>query len=1023
MIGRFNKHGLFCTDYDWSVYQTFRIFLENISTGVLLSELALSMNIRACLLFSCFCWFLARATQTSTAIFSLPKVIEFRPGFKELVQQANDMRLHDRFSSDSFDLSKSGLTVKTIYKAYSTFKKGGDVWSKTIKKVCREQGVFGGKIMVGDKLISDGLSRILKAEGVDINDIISKGAYSNEFKISQVFSKVLNCYVPNPSDNLLPSVMWLFLRYFELFPEKKTILCGDHAKDSKVQENADTNHKDFRTPTPYHSSVHPTTDKKIRPEFLTLVQEAFERKLDDVVGPTALSLELTPMGVSIREKYFLLKSKDSLSPWGRLLKTECRKWKIFGSKSLKVNEIIPVALSRILKAEGVDINELIYPLVPIKEWAQNNSNVNNVFSKILSRTVFLKDDEIIPSVLRLIMRYKETFPDKSEILFTKCEEERKLMGDSNESEQLPSVVSKRTIPDAVDNENTDYRRRKVDSNNNSNSSYDVMDLTSDVMDLTSGVVDLTSDVMDLTSNVVDLTNTEEPTIPTPKIFEFRPEFKKIVQTALNCRLHILVTKNSLKISTSKPTDQTIYEAYLKFKTRDDAWSRTIEMACKEQSIFGGKVMLVNKLVDIGLTRILKAEGVDIRDIISEDSLSYDNKISQVFSKVLDTSVATSKDNLISSATWLFLEYSRSFPEKKVTLWGGQAEEAGVHVIADTSDRETEKGTSNNSPNGMFYFRPEFKELVQEAITNRLDDIVSGTVLDSTLTSMEASIRKNFSMLQKKGNPRPWVHVLRLECRQRNIFGPDALLIEQLIPVALSRILKAEGVDVNNMLPKTPISSWYLNSRSIPILFSTILNIPDRVYSEVIPSLLWLILRYHEEFPDKHEILLKECDEEIKLQKLCTQESFVESTGNLKRKLDSVTDYEITKPKRAKKEVSIPNSLVSLTAPPPALKHISNNSMEIRARPSQANVLPIFSNGNSSSNNNANATSASNANISNAPIPPHVSLPISLPNITHRVSIGTGEPPTFGISTPRKIFTPIVIYSNSLQGTKPSNTTD
>ena len=110
------------------------------------------------------------------------------------------------------------------------------------------------------------------------------------------------------------------------------------------------------------------------------------------------------------------------------------------------------------------------------------------------------------------------------------------------------------------------------------------------------------------------------------------------------------------------------------KNCENVWNKTIEKVCQEQGIFGDKVMFVDELVDVGLFRILMAEGVDIKDIISGCNLSNQDKISQVFSKVLGKAVEpTANDKLISSATWLFLEYFRKFQEKKAILWGQHAE--------------------------------------------------------------------------------------------------------------------------------------------------------------------------------------------------------------------------------------------------------------------------------------------------------------------------------------------------------------
>ena len=814
------------------------------------------MNIIAFLLFSCFCGFLARAAQTSTgakrgAVYSLPKNITFHPDFKKLVQQAHDIRLHDKFSSDSFDFSKSDPTVQTIYKAYSVFKNCSDVWSRVIRSICRKY-IYKDKVMQLDELIYVGLFRILQDEGVEYKDVVGKDDISYGSKISQVFSKVLNCYVPSVGGNVLPSVTWLFLKYFEMYQEKKEVSV------------VDTNDSDSGKSRKF----------AFRPEFVALVREAVDKRFDDIVTVTELDRKLTPIEASIRKTYRFIKDEGKSLPWGKVLKSECQQRKIFGQTDLQtVNEIIPIALARILKAEGADINKL-FSQKPSKNWDQNSPNVISVFSTILNESVRLTSVQKIPAVLWLILQYHETFSDKREVLLKSCEEEFELMKDSDEKKQsapagkqisnemeqsfsagkqnsndteqsTPVGKQKRKIPDTVGNENDDHKRRKIVSNNNSSNS---------------------------SSSRVDLTITEEPTtISIPQRIEFSPDFKKLVQTALNRNLPLLFSKDSLRISTSKPTDRIIHETYLMCKKYGQGvWARVFQVACRKQKIFGSKFMLEDELLNVGFSRILKAEGVDIKDLISSDNFSCEEVIFQVYYKVLDTNLTASNDNLISSVTWLFLEYSRLFPEKKALLWGEHVEEKEMQVGTDKNDNDSGKSTLSNSSvvtSGSFKFTTDFKELVLEAINKKLDDIVTMPAPDRELTPMEASIRDTYIFHRNRNrNVHPWGLVLRAVCRRRMIFGPTPFTtIDELIPIALSRILKAEGADVNKLLPGKLVMSWHKNNTNVSMIFTHILNRFCELNEERINStILWLILRYHEKYSDKCGILEMECEEELKL---------------------------------------------------------------------------------------------------------------------------------------------------------------
>ena len=143
---------------------------------------------------------------------------------------------------------------------------------------------------------------------------------------------------------------------------------------------------------------------------------------------------------------------------------------------------------------------------------------------------------------------------------------------------------------------------------------------------------------------------------------------------------------------------------------------------------------------------------------------------------------------------------------------------------------------------------------------------------------------------------PWGRVLIAFCQK--IFGPNSFTIEQLIPVALSRILKAEGSNVSSMLP-APDAGWYKKSTNISQILSNILNISKKVeVKKKLPCLLWLILRYHEKFSDKRKALLNECEEE-QIWKGDLKEKEPQPSATLKRKIVEILDIEEEDERRRK----------------------------------------------------------------------------------------------------------------------------
>ena len=399
------------------------------------------------LIFSCWCWFSARAAQTSiiTGKERAYEKVERRPDLKELVQKALDRHLHKEFLKKSFNISTSGPTDKIIHKAYVKFKRFKDEWTRTIKNVCREKRIFGGEDLPIRELIDVGFSRILRAEGIDVSDIFNGRLVSTSDKISRLYSKVLGTQVElEDSDSLISSLAWLFLEYSRIYPEKKATLCEKSAEELRL------------------------VDKAFKPEFRRLVQEAIDKRLDNLVSLSAPARELSLMEESIVRIFPLHQSKSNPWPWGLVLCDLCREWNIFDTEPINVEQLIPVALSRILKAEGADINELLFERRSVS-WDNSSMNVSHIFSRILDKPVNFDFYQMQSAVLWLVLRYHDAFPDKRTILLKECDEELVCRGLMEKGQLPPAGTPKRKTPDSMVKEQKEQKRRKTKPDNSSDS--------------------------------------------------------------------------------------------------------------------------------------------------------------------------------------------------------------------------------------------------------------------------------------------------------------------------------------------------------------------------------------------------------------------------------------------------------------------------------------------------------------------------------------------------------------------------
>lgn len=188
---------------------------------------------------------------------------------------------------------------------------------------------------------------------------------------------------------------------------------------------------------------------EFRSEFIDVVKEAINKDFASIVSIDEPSFKLDDLEASIRKTFFSFSSKvrEGNMPWGNVIRFECRSRGIFGPAAIPINEIIPLAFSRILKAEGADVGKF---MPSGRNVDKRRLEVSRIFSKILKRGVGITDDRKLTSVLWLILRYHELFPDRL-----------KVLGDEVGAEEIQKQ-GKRKTPDTL-NVEKDVKRRKTTS--------------------------------------------------------------------------------------------------------------------------------------------------------------------------------------------------------------------------------------------------------------------------------------------------------------------------------------------------------------------------------------------------------------------------------------------------------------------------------------------------------------------------------------------------------------------------------
>ena len=414
-----------------------------------------------------------------------------------------------------------------------------------------------------------------------------------------------------------------------------------------------TNRKKANSPSKSSDTASAAVDTLSSYEkFQALVQKAIDRELHtDFSSPNLKCERLTETEKKIYETYIAYPGRFQ---WSYTLQMCCQQNALFGSVKLSVQELLPIGLSRILKAEGVNINKLLENDRVKADWSRLPDNVALVYSGILKKKVILEKANFLPSLMWLFFSYYDSFPNSRTIMSEVCPEEvlirqRKVQ----KKARVPSNTLKRKTLKKVDGDEEDINEAK--------SSYELVDHPVSAASVPENMVDqkaLTRLSRKNKSKVIKGINVDQ-------------KFKDLVQEAINKKLpeRFLTAPEFTK---DEKMEKLIFNINENCSQANYPWSDTFREVCLELQIFSTKPINVGRLILIGLSRILKAEGVDISDLFKAQPANVDwtrevKNVETVYSAIMGTKVNIEKDNMLPSLTWLFVRYHQEYSEKRDIL--------------------------------------------------------------------------------------------------------------------------------------------------------------------------------------------------------------------------------------------------------------------------------------------------------------------------------------------------------------------
>ena len=361
---------------------------------------------------------------------------------------------------------------------------------------------------------------------------------------------------------------------------------------------------------------------KFSDDFKELVRDAFNSDLPKLFCTENRIEKVHKNSIVqyIHEKYVNFASKQ----WSRTLVCSCNGESIFREQPFTTAEqAITIGLSRVLQAEGSDFNELFPGKKLSYAWACTAKNMSALYSKILNKPLKIKKENIVPSITYLFVGYHEKFG----------------------GDVLNKENPKRMPVEAV-NSNS-YKTNIISYNQSSSAISTTTSNPSRIVSVLPPSVNQLSEIKNLEARKVSK--------------YFHPEFKELVQEAINRKLH-----NDFALAPNFPNELTemekyIYRVFSSFKPSNSQWTFTLLNTCP---IVTNKFKVMD-IIPAALRSILNDQGVNMDDFggFNFEWLKSNTNVNTVFSEILGESVRVELENILPSLTYLFLTYYEKFLKK------------------------------------------------------------------------------------------------------------------------------------------------------------------------------------------------------------------------------------------------------------------------------------------------------------------------------------------------------------------------
>ena len=489
-------------------------------------------------------------------------------------------------------------------------------------------------------------------------------------------------------------------------------------------------------------------EAKFKQKFIDLVQEALDKDLP--------KLFCNEPSFSVKEKkeryiYKIFEKCPDVSTWSHVFRKVCMDRSIFGDELNKVKEFIPVGLSRILKAEGVDISDLFEFQHAIEDWTRSPKNVSIVYSGIIRSQVNLEKDNLLPSLTWLFVRYRQAYPKKRSILLTPCSEEKQFLIKRQKPNQLKRKRQKKDFSETEEessNSETEVaelepiaKRQKVDDNSPANQQENIILSTMPTLIPNNNLqfahgysnntlpnfspLFHTNQTLNITTNQdFPITTTTTTTSLSPQLpirslevvddhleeFIFKKDFIDLVRKAINRKLHVdFIYAPNFRRELSD-LEKYIYRLFVGFKDSSNPWASILKKICNDYGIIEHPKVNINVVIPACLRHVLKPEGVDLDQLNLGILRKYWDvsctNINRVYSKILGVTVKIPQNNIIPSVTYLLLCYMKESDSVKEKSAAEEIQNSEYSIRTPITNSSTNPQLLNISlsSNNLFYNR-------------------------------------------------------------------------------------------------------------------------------------------------------------------------------------------------------------------------------------------------------------------------------------------------------------------------------